>query len=52
MKKGDFIVYYSGKQTMGKSEKSQEFSVLVKFIDDEIYQFQVWEDFCPSRRNI
>lgn len=52
MKKGDFIVYYSGKQTLGKPDKCQEFTALGKVIDDEIYQFQVSEDFCPSRRNI
>jgi predicted RNA-binding protein len=52
MKKGDFIVYYSGKQTIGKQDKCQEFTALGKVIDDEIYQFQVTEDFCPSRRNI
>lgn len=52
MKKGDFIVYYSGKQTMGKPDKCQEFTALGKVIDDEIYQFQVSEYFCPSRRNI
>ncbi|WP_456315743.1 EVE domain-containing protein [Pseudomonas shirazensis] len=52
MKKGDFIVYYSGKQTLGKPDKCQEFTALGKVIDDEIYPFQVSEDFCPSRRNI
>ena len=52
MKKGDFIIYYSGKQTMDKPAKCQEFTALGKVTDDEIYQFQVSEDFCPSRRNI
>ena len=52
MKKGDFIVYYSGKQTSEKPDKCQEFTALGKVIDDEIYPFQVSEDFCPSRRNI
>lgn len=52
MKKGDFVVYYSGKQTMGKPEKCQEFTALGKVKDDETYQVQVSEDFCPSRRNI
>jgi hypothetical protein len=52
MKKGDLAVYYSGKQTMGQPDKCQEFTALGKVIDDEIYQFQVSEDFCPSRRNI
>lgn len=52
MKKGDFLVYYSGKQTMGKPEKCQEFTALGKVLDNEVYQVQVSEDFCPSRRNI
>ncbi|MCQ9636859.1 EVE domain-containing protein [Chryseobacterium sp. WG23] len=52
MKKGDFIIYYSGKQTMGKPDKCQEFTALGKVMDDEIYQFQVSEGFCPSRRTI
>lgn len=52
MKKGDFIIYYSGKQTLGKPGKCQEFTALGKVIGDEIYQFRVSEDFFPSRRSI
>ena len=52
MLKDDFIIYYSGKQTMGKPEACQEFTAIGKVMDDEIYQVQVSEDFCPSRRNI
>ncbi|RZK20766.1 MAG: EVE domain-containing protein [Pedobacter sp.] len=52
MKKGDFIIYYSGKQTMGKLDKCQEFTAIGQVRDDEIYTFKVSEDFCPSRRNI
>ncbi|MDB5272797.1 MAG: hypothetical protein JWO58_1164 [Chitinophagaceae bacterium] len=52
MKKGDFVIYYSGKQILGKPDKCQEFTALGKVIDDEVYQVQVSEDFCPSRRNI
>jgi hypothetical protein len=52
LRKGDFVVYYSGKQIMNKPEKCQEFTALGKVIDDETYQIQVSEDFCPSRRNI
>lgn len=52
MKKGDFVIYYSGKQTLGKPDKCQEFTALGKVIDDDVYPFQVSEDFCPSRRNI
>ena len=52
MKKGDAVVYYSGKQTMGKPEKCQEFTALGTVTDDEVYHFPASEDFCPSRRNI
>jgi hypothetical protein len=52
MRKDDFIIYYSGKQTLGKPEACQEFTAIGKVMDDEIYQFQVSADFCPSRRNI
>ena len=52
MKKGDFVIYYSGKLTLGKLDKCQEFTALGKVVDDETYQFRVSEDFCPSRRNI
>ncbi|ALL06547.1 hypothetical protein AQ505_14195 [Pedobacter sp. PACM 27299] len=52
MRKDDFIIYYSGKQTMGRPEACQEFTAIGKVMDDEIYQVQVSEDFCPSRRNI
>lgn len=52
MKKGDFLIFYSGKQTLNKPDKCQEFTALGKVTNDEVYQFQVTEDFCPSRRNI
>jgi hypothetical protein len=52
MRKDDFIIYYSGKQTLGRPEMCQEFTAIGRVMDDEIYQFQVSGDFCPSRRNI
>ncbi|WP_025145994.1 EVE domain-containing protein [Pedobacter jeongneungensis] len=52
MHKGDFIIYYSSKQTMGKPQPCQQFTAIGKVIDEQTYQFQVSEDFCPSRRNI
>jgi len=52
MQKGDFVIYYSGKQTLSKPGKCQEFTALGKVTDDETYQFRVSENFCPSRRNI
>lgn len=52
MHKDDFILYYSGKQTMGRPGTCQEFTAIGKVMDDEIYQVKVSGDFCPSRRNI
>ena len=52
LKKGDFVVYYSGKQALDKPDKCQEFTAFGKVADEDIYHFQVSEDFCPSRRNI
>jgi len=52
MKKGDYVIYYSGKLTLEKSEKCQEFTALGKVIDDEVYKCKAFENFSPSRRNI
>ena len=52
MQKGDFIIYYSGKQTLGKPDVCHEFTAIGKVADDNIFQFQMSEDFCPSRRKI
>lgn len=52
MKPNDFVIYYSGKQTMGKLDKCQEFTAIGQVKDGEIYQFQMTDDFCPFRRNI
>lgn len=52
MHKGDYVVYYSGKQTFGKSDKCQEFTAIGEVKDEEVYPFQMSADFCPFRRNI
>jgi hypothetical protein len=52
MRKDDVVIYYSGKQILGKPDKCQEFTAIGKIADDEVYEFQVSEDFCPSRRHI
>jgi len=52
MRKNDFILYYSGKQTLGNPELCQQFTAIGKVADDDTYQLQVSEDFCPSRRNV
>ena len=52
MSKGDFVVFYSSKQTMGGSEKCQKFTAIGKVKDDDVYSFEMTADFCPFRRNI
>ncbi|HEX8548458.1 MAG TPA: EVE domain-containing protein [Cytophagaceae bacterium] len=52
MRKGDFVIYYSGKQHFGKPEKCQEFTAVGIVKDDEVYPFQMTAEFCPFRRNI
>jgi len=52
MRKNDFILYYSGKQTLGDSQLCQHFTAIGKVADDQVYNYQVSENFCPSRRNI
>ncbi len=52
MRKEDAVIYYSGKQTFGKPDKCQEFTAIGRITDDEVYEFRVSEDFCPSRRRM
>jgi predicted RNA-binding protein len=52
MKKGDYLVVYSSKITMEGNEKCQAFTAIGKVKDDEVYQFQMTENFKPFRRNI
>lgn len=52
MKKGDLVVFYSGKQTLGKPDICQAFTAIGTVKDDEVFQFQMTSDFCPARRRI
>lgn len=52
IRKNDFIIYYSGKQTLRRPQVCQEFTAIGKVIDEHAHQLQVSGDFCPSRRNI
>lgn len=52
MKKGDYVIYYSGKLTFGMADKCQEFTAIGQVKDDDTYTFQMTPDFCPARRNI
>lgn len=52
MKKGDYVIIYSSKFTMDGNEKLQAFTAVGQVADNEIYQFQMTENFKPFRRNI
>ncbi|MEO8515109.1 MAG: EVE domain-containing protein [Flavobacterium sp.] len=52
MKKGDFLLVYSSKITMEGNEKCQAFTAVGQVSDDDVYQFEMTENFKPFRRNI
>lgn len=52
MSKGDFILIYSSRVTMTDKEKYQRFTAIGQIVDDNIYQYQMAEDFNPFRRKI
>ncbi|PTB93254.1 EVE domain-containing protein [Marivirga lumbricoides] len=52
MKKGDLVLFYSGKETMGNPAKCQEFTAIGKVEDEEVYSVQITENFCPARRKV
>lgn len=52
MRSGDFVIYYSGKQTMGKPDKCQQFTAIGQVKNETVYPFQMTTDFCPFRRDI
>lgn len=52
LRKDDFVIFYSGQVARGKPESCQEFTAIGQVKDEEVYQFQTSENFCPSRRNI
>ena len=52
MQEGDGILYYSSKRYFGKEDKCQAFTAIGRVKDEEVYAFQMSENFCPFRRNI
>ena len=52
MKKGDWLIYYSGKKTFGSNQLYQKFTAIGKVIDDSTYNFEMSKSFNPFRRNI
>jgi predicted RNA-binding protein len=52
MKKDDWLLVYSSKQSMDREEKCQSFTAIGRVLDDEIYRFRMREDFMPYRRKV
>jgi len=50
--KGDYVLFYSSKNSMGNKKPYQKFTAVAKVIDDEIYQVKMFDDFEPFRRKV
>lgn len=47
MRKGDFVLFYSGKQTMGKPDKCQEFTAIGEVKNEDTYAVPNDAGFLP-----
>ncbi len=52
MSEGDWIIYYSPKNSMEGKEKCQKFTAIGQIADKNIYKFEMAEGFVPFRRNV
>lgn len=52
LKPGDWVIFYSPKQTYGGKEPLQAFTAIGQVKGDEIYQHKMSDDFVPYRRNV
>jgi len=52
MKKGDWIIFYSPKQSLEGNEKLQAFTAIGQLPDDIIYQYEISVTFKPFRRKV
>lgn len=52
MKAGDWVIFYSPKQTFKGNEVCQAFTAIGQAANGEVYQYKMTEDFIPFRRNI
>lgn len=52
LQKGDWIIYYSSKETHGSQKPYQKFTAIGQVIDEIPFQVRVNEDFKPWRRAI
>jgi hypothetical protein len=52
MKKDDWIIFYSPKQSFDENEKLQTVTAIGQLPDDKIYQFEMSSTFHPFRRKV
>ena len=52
MKKGDWIIFYSPKQSLEGDEKLQAFTAIGQLPDDITYQYEMSPNFKPFRRKV
>ncbi len=52
MAQGDWVIYYSGKETLEGGKPYQKFTAIGQVTDDAPYQVKVSENFQPWRRNL
>ena len=52
MHKGDWLIYYSPRQTLDSPTPLQAFTAIGQMVDDEIYQVEESETFKPFRRHV
>lgn len=52
MKKDDWVIFYSPKESMDGTERCQTFTAMGQAVDDEVFQFKMADDFIPFRRKI
>ena len=52
LKKGDLIVFYSGKTAYPNGEAYQKFTAMGRVTDDEPYQVEMTPNFHPFRRKV
>ena len=52
MNPGDYLVYYSPKQSYGGTQPCQAFTALGRILERPAYPFAMSEDFTPYRRDV
>jgi hypothetical protein len=52
MNEGDWVIFYSPKQSYNGNELLQAFTAIGQAADSEVYQYKMSDDFIPYRRNI